>query len=86
MNSLLQQTTQAFLEALMILPRETWNEYIDQFAEYIAKEFSAEYEDIKAEYNKQAEKIIMMVDSVDVDILDVTGLEPQQARQLALNL
>ncbi len=82
----LSDVTQAFLQSLMTLPRDTWDKYIDEFAVYLQEEFGHEEGDIKAEYEKQVEKLIMMVDSAEVDFLDVTGLSGDEARELSWRL
>jgi hypothetical protein len=83
--------TRAFLEGLKDSPREIWNELLDAFAQYLVEQYGSEDETanwqmVKDEYESQAEQLVTMIDSVNTDILDITGLDAPTARQLALTL
>jgi hypothetical protein len=83
--------TRAFLEGLKDSPREIWDELLDAFAQYLIETYGSEDETanwqmVKDEYNAQAELFVKMIDSVNVDILDVTGLDAPTAKELSRRL
>ena len=76
---------QAFVESLKTVPAELHSEMIDAFVLYLQCEYPDVMEvDYLAEIN--VTEMPLYVTDVNVDMLDITGLEAKQAQTLALLL
>lgn len=73
-----------FLEWLQDVDRELWAQMIEDFTVHLQIEYPElfDYEPVSGQQDH--EKI--MVQDVNIDLLDITGLETNQARSLALLL
>jgi len=84
--------SRSFLQSLITLPKEQWGMLIDSFALYLQSEYAHLAQDddtwqlVKDEYETQAQTLYRFIDTNACDILDVTGLDTDMARILALKL
>lgn len=92
---IMSEEVQAFLEWLQLQPRIHWTMYIDAYALYLRNEYgelaeieAIEWASVADEYKTEQGKVrrYRFVDSVNTDVLDVTGLELEASQELSRTL